>query len=449
MDIENARPTLGPPAGEPAAPSRPAARGRLGWYTYDWANSVFTTTVTTVFFGPYLTATARDAAGPDGFLHVLGVPVHAESFYPFVVALSVILQVFVLPAAAGLAARVDRGLLLATLSSTGALTTAAMYTIGDADWALGGALYVVATIALGASITVADAYLPAIAPPELRDRVSTQASAAGYLGGALVLVAGLVVYSRHDALKLSEAGAVRLNLLAAGLWWLVFGLIAAWLLRGYGTAPVRSGPGALSRLRSAVRGLRGRPAAVWFLIAFFLYNNGVQSLTALAGTYAVEQLGLSEDRLVLAVLLVQVAGVAGAVLAGRAAGRFGGTPVLLAYVSVFLFAGVAGAFLPAHRLAPFLGVTVLIGLALGGLYALSRSVFAALVPAAGLSEYFALFEMVNRCLGFAGPAAFGLVLQAGGGYRLAGLTILLLLAAGGVVLALARTAARREGISRV
>ncbi|MFD5310186.1 MFS transporter [Streptomyces ardesiacus] len=425
---------------------RAVRRARRGWYAYDWANSVFTTTVTTVFFGPYLTDVARDAAGPDGLLRPFGIAVRPESYYPYLVAVSVVLQVAVLPTVAGLAARVNRGVLLGVLSSSGALTTAGMFAIGDTGWALGGVLFVAATIALGASVTVADGYLPLLAPPGRRDRVSTQASAAGYLGGGLMLAVGLVVYAGHERLGLSEALAVRLNLLIAGLWWLVFGLLAVRLLRGYGApVPYAPGTGPLRGTLAAVRGLRAHPAALWFLVAFLLYNNGVQSMTSLVGTYAVEQLQIEEDQLVIAVLMLQFVAVAGAIAAGRLAERHGGRPVLLAYVLLFVLAGIAGGLLPPGRFLLFLLVGAWVGLVLGGLYALSRSVFAALVPAEVVGEAFAVFEIVNRCLGFAGPAAFGLVLQWTGSYRAAGTTILLFLLAGGVVLVLGQSAAQRSG----
>ena len=417
-------------------------RARTGWYAYDWANSVFTTSVTTVFFGPFLTGVARDAAAPDGWLHPFGIAVRAESFYPFVVALSVLLQVVVLPAVAGLATRVDRGLLLGVLSSAGGLATVCMYAMGDTGWLLGGALFVLATIALGASVTVADGYLPVLAPPERRDRLSTQASAAGYLGGGLLLVANLALYASYGRLGLSESAAVRLNLLSAGLWWLVFGLIAVRLLRGYGRPRGGAGAGPWRRLAVAARELRGRPAAVWFLAAFLLYNNGVQSMTSLVGTYAVEQLGIEQDQLVVAVLLLQFVAVGGAVAAGRLAERYGGRAVLLGYVLLFVLTATAGGLLPPGRFPLFLLVGCGVGIVLGGLYALSRSVFSALVPAAVAGEAFAVFEMVNRCLGFLGPAAFGLVLQGTGSYRLAGTTILAFLLAGGLVLLAGRRAVR-------
>lgn len=117
------------------------------------------------------------ASDADGYLYPAGIQVLASPFFLYVVALSVLLQIFVLPVAAALTKRHDKGVLLGTLSTLGAGATIGMYTIGEASYALGGTLYVGATMALGASIAVANTYLPILAAPEHRDRTSTYASA--------------------------------------------------------------------------------------------------------------------------------------------------------------------------------------------------------------------------------------------------------------------------------
>ncbi|WP_027941269.1 MFS transporter [Amycolatopsis taiwanensis] len=420
--------------------------GRVGWYAYDWANSVFTTTVTSIFFGPFITEVGERAADGDGYLHPLGIPVLASSFYPYLVALSVFLQVLVLPSAAVLTRRHDKGLLLGTLSTCGAGATIGMYWIGDTDYGLGGSLYVVATMALGGSITVANTYLPVLAPPEHRDRTSAYASAAGFLSGAAVLTVALVVYANHADWGLTEPHAVRIIMLAAGLWWLVFGTVSVWLLRGYGTPPPvvsAEESRAYRALFAAVRQLRNHPAAAWFLVAFLLYNNGLQSVTSLVGTYAAIELELAEDNVVTAVLLVQFVAFAGAIAAGRLAERYGGRRILLGIVAVWVAVIVAGALIPDRSFSAFMTLCVTAGFVVGGTYALSRSIFIQLVPADRVPEYIGIFETVNRCLGFIGPAAFGLVLQWTGNYRSAWTSILAFWLAGGLALVLGALARRQ------
>ncbi|GAB3585513.1 MFS transporter [Amycolatopsis endophytica] len=423
-----------------------ARRGRIGWYGYDWANSVFTTTVTSIFFGPFITGIGERAADADGYLRPLGFPVFPSSLFPYLVTLSVFLQIFALPTAAALTRRYPKGVLLGPLSSCGAMATIGMYGIGDTDYALGAALYLIATMALGASITVANTYLPVLAPPEHQDRTSAQASAAGFLSGGVVLVVALYVYANHEAWGMPEDRAVRLIMLSAGLWWLVFGAVAVWLLRGYGSPPVPEPKtrrtGTYRSLFAALRLLRRFPGAAWFLVAFLFYNNGLQAVTSLVGTYAAEELRLPEDDVVTAVLLVQFVAFAGAVLAGRLAEKFGGRRILLVIVLVWSSVVVAGGLIPDSSFGAFMTLCVSAGIVVGGTYALSRSVFLGLVPGDRVSEFSGIFETVNRCLGFLGPAAFGGVLQWSGNYRAAWSSILLFFLAGALALMLGSLARR-------
>ncbi|MER0242414.1 MFS transporter [Streptomyces sp. HSW2009] len=422
---------------------RAARRGRRGWYTYDWAHAVFTTSVTSIFFGPFITDVCERAADGRGYLHPLGIQVLASSYFPFLIALSVFLQLFVLPLSAVLTERYDKGALLAVAALSGAGAASALYVIGDADYLLGGALYVLAAMGLGASIMIVNTYLPVIAPPGRRDRTSAQGSAAGFLSGGIVLIADLLIYAQHEEWGLTEDQAVRIILLTTGLWWLAFSVLAVWLLRGYGRPPTARATAAEAPARAstyravvaAVRGLRHYPGAAWFLVAFVLYNNGMQSVTSLVGTFAVEHLDLPQDDVITAILLVQFVAFAGAVIAGRLAERLGGRTVLLGFTCVWSATVITGALLPQRSFPAFATLCVAAGFVVGGTYALSRSVFVSLVPAGRTAEYFGIFEMANRCLGFVGPTVFGLVLQQTGSYRTAWLSILVFFVAGAVALA--------------
>lgn len=419
---------------------RATRRGRFGWYGYDCASSVFATSVTSIFFGPYITDVSENAADADGYIHPLGIPVLAGSFYPFVAALSVMLQAFLLPAAATLSERHDRGRLLGVFAVGGSCAAISMFAIGPTDYALGGVLYVVSVMALGASIMIANTYLPVLASPERQDRMSTEGSAAGFLACGLVLVLDLALYANHDAVGLTEAQAVRVILLITGLWWLVLSVMAIWMMRGYGTPPAieaESASGGVYRtLFLAVRRLWRLPGAGWFLVAFLLYNNGMQAVTSLVGTYAVEEIGISQDSLVIAILAVQFVAFAGALIAGRLAERHGGRTVLLGLVVAWILTVITGAVVPDGAFFAFLSLCVGAGLVVGGTYALSRSVFVRLVPEDQTAEFIGIFEMVNRCLAFLGTSSFGIVLQVSGSYRLAWLSILAFFVTGGVTLLL-------------
>ena len=155
-------------------------REQVGWYFYDWANSAFSTTVITVFLGPYLTAITQNAADANGFVHPLGIPILADSFFPYMVSLSVVLQVFFLPVLGAIADYSHlKKTLMGTFAYVGALATLGMYFLQGDRYLLGGGLFLLANLSFGASIVFYNAFLPEISAPDDRDRVSSQGWAMG------------------------------------------------------------------------------------------------------------------------------------------------------------------------------------------------------------------------------------------------------------------------------
>src|SRR5215211_1853807 len=218
--------------GEPDKDLSSRRRAQRGWYLYDWANSAFSTTAVTVFLGPYLTTITENAADANGLAYPLRIPVLAGSYFPYVLSLSVVLQVFLLPFTGAIADRTGRKKrLLMLFAYVGAISTMGLYLVQGSAYLLGGLLFVIANLSAGASIVVYNAYLPEISGPDERDRVSSRAWALGYLGGGLLLAANLALFSAHETLGLSEGHAVRISLLSAGAWWALFAAIPLATLR--------------------------------------------------------------------------------------------------------------------------------------------------------------------------------------------------------------------------
>src|SRR4051812_44820995 len=214
--------TPAPPAagaGPAFAPAdRALRRERFGWYSYDWAMSVFNTSVTTVFLAPYLTSIAESAAGADGRIHPLGIGVPAGSFFGYVLSLSVLLQVLVLPLTGAIADRSGhKRQLLAGFATLGSLCTMAMFLVAGERYLLGASLFIVANLCFGAATVVYYSWLPDLAGPDERDAVSSRGWAIGYLGGALLLAANLALFTQYESLGLTEGEAVRICLASAGV----------------------------------------------------------------------------------------------------------------------------------------------------------------------------------------------------------------------------------------
>src|SRR2546422_7923997 len=201
-------------------------REQIGWYFYDWANSAFPTTVGTVFLGPWLTTVTKAAADAGGFVYPLGIKVHAGSFFPYVVSLSVLGQVLLLPVLGAVADYSHRKKeMLALFAYVGAGGTLGLWIITGTSYMPGALLFLIANVSFGASVVFYNAFLPEIASPDRRNAVSSNGWALGYLGGGLLLALNPALFSQAAALGLSTDVVVRLNLASAGGWGAAFTLI--------------------------------------------------------------------------------------------------------------------------------------------------------------------------------------------------------------------------------
>ncbi|MEU3713829.1 MFS transporter [Streptomyces catenulae] len=404
-------------------------REQRGWYWYDWANSVYSTTVLTVFLGPYLTSIAQAAAGPDGFVHPLGIPVRPGSFFAYTVSASLLLSVLAMPLAGAVADRTGRKKpLLGLCTVTGSVATAGMFWLEGTRYLLGGALLIVANVAFVVSMMLYNSYLPQIAGPEERDAVSTRGWAFGYAAAGLALIAHLVLYGAHASFGLTEGAAIRICLASSGLWWGLFSVIPLRRLRDRWAdrTPERPGPNGpavlgqgLAQLRATLRDMRAHPLTLAFLLAYLVYNDGVQTVITQASVYGSQELGLDQTTLIVSVLLVQVLAAAGALAMGRLARRYGAQRTVLGSLVAWTATIVAGCALPPGEPVWFYALAAAIGLVLGGSQALSRSLFSHVVPRGKEAEYFSAYEISDRGVSWLGPLVFGVAYQLTGSYRLA------------------------------
>jgi MFS transporter, UMF1 family len=398
-------------------------REQRGWYFYDWANSVFSTSVLTVFLGPYLTEIAKAAADAEGFVHPLGIPVRAGSYFAYAVSASVLLSVFVMPLAGAIADRTGRKKpILGASAYLGAGATAAMFFLEGDRYLLGGALLVIANVSFAVAVVIYNSFLPQIAGPEERDTVSSRGWAFGYAAGSVVLVANLALFLNHEELGVSVDAAVRICIASAGVWWAIFTVIPLLRLRERPGAVEGAKVSVLSgwrQLATTVRELRRYRLTMLFLLAYLVYNDGVQTVITQASVFGSEELGMDQTTLISAVLLVQVLAVVGALLMGRLARIYGAKRTILGSLVAWTATVAAGYFLPSGAPVAFFVLAGGIGLVMGGSQALSRSLFSQLVPPGKEAEFFSLYEVSDRGTSWLGPLVFGLAYQLTESYRAA------------------------------
>jgi MFS transporter, UMF1 family len=419
----------------PRMSERSARAEQFGWYFYDWANSAFSTTVVTVFLGPYLTTITKAAADAEGFVHPFGLHVNAGSFFPYVVSLSVALQVLFLPMLGAIADYSHRKKqLLASFAYLGVSATMGLYFLYGTDYLLGGLLFLIANLSFGASVVIYNAFLPEIASPEERDAVSSMGWALGYLGGGLLLLMNLVLMARATDFGLDTNRAVRISLASAGVWWGLFTIIPLLTLRV--RRPARTLPRGAGYLSVGFRQLRGtigtviaRPQTLLFLSAYLLYNDGIQSVITLSTEFGQEELKLSLPTLSLVILMVQFVAFFGSILFNYIARAVGARRAILMSLLIW-----TGALVYAYGLlrteAQFFVLAAVIAVVLGGSQALSRSLFSLMIPKGREAEYFSLYEVSERGTSWLGPLLFGLSLQFTGSYRIALLSLVVFFLAG-------------------
>jgi len=426
-------------------------RERTGWYFYDWANSAFSTTVITVFLGPFLTSITEQAAGCalgadecDGRVHPLGITVAAGSYFPYLVSLSVLLTVFVLPVMGAIADRAERKKpLLAAAAFIGAGATIAMAFVTGERYLLGGLLFIVANIAFGASVVVYNSFLPRLAGPDERDKISSRGWALGYLGGGVLLLLNLVVVTwlTVDGDDQRTLDLARWCIVSAGVWWGVFTLVPLRWLREHPGAEAGAVRGnvltdGFRQLAQTIRSLRAYPLSLFFLVAFLVYNDGIQTVISLASQFGTEELKLEQSALIVTILIVQFLAFGGALLLGAVAARIGARKTVLIALAGWLGVVLAAFWLPEGEPLPFMLLGVGIGLVMGGSQALSRSLFSQLIPDGREGEYYGFYEISDKGTSWLGPLAFGLVFQLTNSYRIGIVSLVVFFIVGGILLAM-------------
>jgi MFS transporter, UMF1 family len=400
------------------------------WNWYDWANSAFYTTVLSVLFAPYMITVAGKAAGcvdPDDTcnktVNVLGLHLAAGSLPSYLISFSTIASAFILPIVGAFVDRSSRKKWhMGAYAFAGSFFAALLFFMRGESWQLGAVAVVLSSILGGCSLVAYYAILCDISTEDERDRTSSRGWAWGYLGGGLLLVLNLVVYTLHDTFGLTEGMSVRLSLLSAALWWAGFTIIPLVRLHNYAAVNVVVEKGTIfqrsfGQLFTTLGELRNYPMTLTFLLAYLFYNDGIQTVIYAASTYGSKQLKFDQDVLIATILLIQFVAWGGALWFGSLAGKYGAYRSILWGTFAWMVIVVLALFLPEKNVALFLALAIAIGIVLGGTQALSRSFFSLLIPRGREGEYFSLYGAAERGTSWFGTLLFGVVFQVTGSYR--------------------------------
>jgi UMF1 family MFS transporter len=365
------------------------------------------------------------------------------ALWGYCVALSVILQVLVLPVVGAIADRSYRKKeLLALFAYIGSGATIGLLFLTGSNYLIGALLFIVANVAFGASVVVYNSFLPYLATADRRDAVSSIGWAFGYLGGGVLLLLNLAaaIIGGDD---LDKGALARWSIVSAGVWWAAFTTLPLLRLRNRPPVAGLHQPGGsvltdgFKQLWHTLRELKAYPLSWLLLFALLVYIDGIQTVISMAGFYAAEQLKLSDEVRLQTILLVQFLGFGGALLLGWIAKRIGAWKTVLISLVLWIVVLVLAYLMPAGTVvdgtpvpAPnaalyFMGLGMLLGLVLGGSQALSRSLFSQLIPKGREGEYFGLYEISDKGTSWMGPLLFGLTYQATGRYDVAIISLII------------------------
>ena len=401
----------------------------IGWQMYDWAWSAFSTTVSSALLGPYLLELAKESNGVD----IAGLTIAPASFFPFAVSASALLQVFILPTVGAIADYTPhKKRLMMAMAYLGSALLLGLFMVTADTVVMGGLIFVLAGVSFGAASVVYNSFLPDIAPPQRRDRISSNGYAYGYLGGGLWLAINFVLISVMDDTGL----AVRISLAGTGVWAMVF--FAAFPQRLIRPRPAkRQRPegkgwllvGVTEPLSTLKEMLRHYPLTFRYLWAYLMFTDGILTVIAVASQFAADELNASSEVLLALILMIQIVAIPGALLFGRLAERIGAKKALIGNLAVWMVL-VVYAFSALSTLSELWALGVVLALVLGGSQALSRSLYSQMIPEGREAEYFGFYEITARGTSWLGPAVFGIVNQVTGSQRLAILSLMVFFGVG-------------------
>ncbi|HXZ35145.1 MAG TPA: MFS transporter [Thermodesulfobacteriota bacterium] len=411
----------------------------LSWCLYDWANSAFATTI-------------MAAVLPVFYSSIAGANLSktmASSYWGYTNTIAMLIVASTAPILGALADHSGtKKRFLALFAGMGAISTTMLVFVGRGDWFLASLLYIIGMVGFSGGNNFYDSLLPHVAGEKDIDRISSYGYALGYLGGGILLAFNLAMILKPHWFGIPDAEwGTRCSFLTVGVWWIIFSIpilrnvpeppIVP--IKGESTHPLRA---SIQRLSQTFHNLRQYREAFKFLIAFWLYNDGIGTIISMAVIFGAE-INIPQAHLIGSILAVQFIGIPFSILFGRLAGWMGTKRAIFLGLAVYTGISLGGYFIqtPLH----FWILAVLVGFVQGGTQALSRSLFGTLVPKSRSAEFFSFLDVSSKFAGIIGPFVFGIVGQMTGSSRLSVVALVLFFIGGGALLL---TVNEKEGRAR-
>lgn len=392
-----------------------------GWAMYDWANSVYSLVITSTIFPIYYNAVTTGASGSDQVLF-FGFMLSNTVLYSYAIALSYLIIASLSPLLSGIADYGGKKLFfLKFFAYLGSFACAMLYFFDGSSVEYGIFFSMLASIGYAGSIVFYNAYLPEITTAENYDMVSARGFAMGYIGSVILLLLNLVMISTPESFGLTDASmASRISFLMVGIWWAGFAQIT---FRRLPVQVSREKPDdsllkkGYLEIRKVWGSLKDFKALKKFLLSFFFYSMGVQTVMFLAASFGDKELKLSGDQLIITVLIIQLVAIGGAYLFAKISQRKGNKFSLLAMIFIWLVICLLA--YQVYTAMEFYGLAFMVGMVMGGIQSLSRATYSKLIPQGTIdnTSYFSFFDVTEKLAIVLGTLSYGIIEQITGSMR--------------------------------
>jgi UMF1 family MFS transporter len=393
------------------------------WAMYDWANSVYSLVITSTIFPIYYNAVTSKAG--EGVVHFLGLTLNNSELYSYSISFSFLVLAILVPMLSGIADYSgSKKSFMKFFAWLGSISCMGLSLFTGPNLEYGIACSVLASIGYGGSLVFYNAYLPEIATPDQHDRVSAKGYALGYAGSVLLMIVNLLMVQKPSMFGFpldaqGSAGTLpsRIVFVTVGLWWIGFAHYTfAHLPKSHAKRSdehiIKKG---FIELKKVWNSLRYLPQTRNFLIAFFFYDMGVQTIMYLAATYGSAELKLPAGTLITSILAIQLVAIAGAYLFAEVSKRKGNIFSLSVMIPVWMLVCISVFFInreDTNVAKEFISVAVVVGLIMGGIQSLSRSTYSKLLPETeDHASYFSFYDVTEKVAIVLGTAIFGLTQQ--------------------------------------
>jgi len=396
-----------------------------GWAMYDWANSVYNLVITSTIFPAYYEAVTGD--GNENTLidkiKIGNYEFSNTALYNYILAIAFVIVAIMSPILSSIADyRGNKKQFLRFFCTMGSLSCASLYFF-DSDHIMGGLISVIiACVGFWSSLVFYNSYLPEIAAPEDRDRISAKGFMMGYIGSVLLQIICFVFVLKPELFGITVGKASQISFLLVGIWWVSFGWLAISRL------PASKGvKGAHSKnlitqgykeLHKVWIELKTQPLLKQFLLSFFFYNMGVQTVMLAATLYGKSELNIPTTNLIIAILIIQLVAIPGAHLMAKLASKWGNFNTIMVAILIWIGGCIIGYYLPRNGLLPFYCLSIIVGFVMGGIQSVSRSTYSKLMPEThDTTSYFSFYDVTEKVAIVIGMFSFGFINEITGSQR--------------------------------